>query len=135
MGGALTQIQAFPAEFLRVTFVQEAPLRPPELLASMTVVLPVITILISIPLVLRIVPPNLFYGFRTRKTLSNTELWYEANYRGGVNLIIASVIALIARFVIMQMFPPEAAGLVSMGVLAIVTLGSAFVSMRQVKGL
>ena len=110
-------------------------MRPPELLASITVVLPVVTILISIPLVLRIVPPNLFYGFRTRKTLSNTVLWYEANYRGGVNLIVASVIALIARFVIMQMFPAEAAGLLSMGVLAVVTLASAFISMRQVKGL
>ena len=110
-------------------------MRPPELLQSITVVLPVVTILISIPLVLRIVPPNLFYGFRTRKTLSNTELWYEANYRGGVNLIVASVVALIARFVFFQMLPPEPAGLFSMGVLAIATLGSAFVSMRQVKGL
>jgi len=110
-------------------------LRLPELLQSITVVLPVVTILISIPLVLRIVPPNLFYGFRTRKTLSNTELWYEANYRGGVNLIVASVVALIARFVFFQMLPPEPEGLFSMGVLAIATLGSAFVSMRQVKGL
>jgi hypothetical protein len=101
----------------------------------MTVLIPVVTILISIPLVLRIVPPNLFYGFRTRKTLSNTELWYEANYRGGVNLIIASVIALIARFVIMQMLPPEPAGLLSMGVLAVVTLVSLVISMRQVKGI
>ena len=110
-------------------------MRPPELLASMTVVLPVVTILISIPLVLRIVPPNWFYGFRTRKTLSNTELWYDANYRGGVNLIVASIIALIARFVFFQMLPAELAGLCSMGVLAIATLASAFVSMRQVSGL
>jgi uncharacterized membrane protein len=110
-------------------------LRPPELLASLTVVIPVATILIAIPLVLRIVPPNLFYGFRTRKTLADTELWNEANYRGGKNHIIASVIALVARFAIMQMLPPEPAGLLSMGVLAIVTLASLVVSMRQVKGL
>jgi fluoride ion exporter CrcB/FEX len=52
-----------------------------------------------------------------------------------VNLIVGSVIALIARFVFFQMLPPEPAGLFSMGVLAIATLGSAFISMRQVKGL
>jgi uncharacterized membrane protein len=104
------------------------------MLASMTIVIPVVTILISIPLVIRIVPPNMFYGFRTRKTLSNETLWYEANYRGGVNLIIASVIALVARFVFMQVFPPEPAALASLAVLAVATLASAIISMQQVKG-
>jgi uncharacterized membrane protein len=109
--------------------------RPPELIALLTWLLPLITIAIAIPLALRKVPPNLWYGFRTRRTLSDTSLWYEANYRGGVNLIIASVIALIARMIFMQVFEPELAGLLSMGVLAVVTLASAFMSLRQVKGL
>jgi hypothetical protein len=108
--------------------------RPPELLALVTLLLPLVTIAISIPLVMRKVPPNLWYGFRTRKTLSDTSLWYEANYRGGLNLIIASVIALIARVIFTQMFEPETAGLATMAVLAAVTLGSLIVSMRQVKG-
>jgi hypothetical protein len=108
--------------------------RPPELMALMTLLLPLVTIAISIPLVLRKVPPNLFYGFRTKRTLSDTSLWYEANYRGGMNLIIASVLALGARVVLMQMLEPEIAGLASMGVLAVVTLGSAIISVRQVKG-
>ncbi len=110
-------------------------MRPPELLASLTVLLPVVTILISIPLVLRIVPPNWFYGFRTRKTLSDTTIWYEANYLGGKNLIIASVIALIARVLFSAMFAPEIAAPLSMVVLAIATLASAIISMRQVNGL
>ena len=76
-------------------------------MALLTWLLPVITIAISIPLVLRKVPPNVWYGFRTRKTLSDTALWYEANYRGGVNLIIASVIALIARAIFTQILEPE----------------------------
>jgi uncharacterized membrane protein len=114
--------------------VKETPVRPPETMALMTWILPVVTIVISIPLVLRKVPPNVWYGFRTRKTLSDTSLWYEANYRGGVNLIIASVIALVARMIFIQMFEPELAGLASMGVLAVATLASAIISVRQVKG-
>jgi len=30
---------------------------------------------VAIPLILKIVPPNRFYGFRTARTLSNRELW------------------------------------------------------------
>src|SRR5512147_1357328 len=69
-----------------------------------TVLLPIVNILISLPLVLKLVPPNRWYGFRTRKTLSNPEIWYEANYKGGVGLILASIIALVARALIMQNF-------------------------------
>lgn len=110
-------------------------MRPPEQMALLTWVFPVVTIAISVPLVLRKVPPNVWYGFRTRKTLSDSSLWYEANYRGGVNLIIASVIALIARMIFMQTFEPEIAGLASMAVLAVVTLTAAIISLKQVKGL
>ena len=109
-------------------------MRPPETMALLTWVLPVITIAISIPLVLRKVPPNVWYGFRTRKTLSDTSIWYEANFRGGVNLLIASVVALLARAIFIQILEPEVAGLASMGVLAVVTLASAIISVRQVKG-
>lgn len=37
----------------------------------------------SIPLMLSIVPPNRIYGFRTRQTLSNRELWFRANRFAG----------------------------------------------------
>ena len=35
--------------------------------------------LMAIPLILRKIPRNGAYGFRTPKTLSNDELWYKAN--------------------------------------------------------
>lgn len=44
----------------------------------------------SIPLILRMVPPNPFYGVRTRKTLSDRELWFRANYFAGWTFLIAS---------------------------------------------
>jgi uncharacterized membrane protein len=44
----------------------------------------------SIPLMLNVVPPNGVYGFRTRKTLTNRELWFRANRFAGCALLIAA---------------------------------------------
>lgn len=54
-----------------------------------------LTAVIAVPLVLRKVKPNPFYGFRTRKTLTNEAVWYEANvYAGkwlaGAGIVVAS---------------------------------------------
>jgi hypothetical protein len=38
-----------------------------------------IFVMIAIPLILRKVPRNIIYGFRTRATLSGDFIWYEAN--------------------------------------------------------
>ena len=34
---------------------------------------------LSIPLIRRRVKPNRLYGFRTPKTMSSEQIWYEAN--------------------------------------------------------
>jgi uncharacterized membrane protein len=44
----------------------------------------------SIPLILSVVPPNRAYGFRTRQTLANRELWFRANRFAGSAFFIAS---------------------------------------------
>jgi uncharacterized membrane protein len=44
----------------------------------------------SIPLILSVVPPNRVYGFRTRQTLANRELWFRANRFAGCVFLIAS---------------------------------------------
>lgn len=46
--------------------------------------------LISIPLIMRKVEPNLFYGFRIRKTLENRELWFDVNEFFAWHLLIIS---------------------------------------------
>jgi uncharacterized membrane protein len=56
---------------------------------------PAITILVAIPMILGIVPPNYFYGFRTPKTLSSPEVWYPANRMCGILLAVAGVVSLI----------------------------------------
>ena len=46
--------------------------------------------LVSIPLILRVVPPNRIYGFRTPLTLSNRELWFRANRVAGWAFLVAA---------------------------------------------
>ncbi|HEU5402457.1 MAG TPA: SdpI family protein [Terriglobales bacterium] len=89
----------------------------PPFVEFLSVLLPIINILVSLPLVLKLVPLNRWYGFRTRKTLSDESIWYEANYKGGMGLIVASVIALAARVVIMQSFERGTGAVLSMFVL------------------
>jgi len=50
-------------------------------------------ILISIPLILRAVPPNGIYGFRTAMTQSSSTIWYQANAFMGWALAISSMIS------------------------------------------
>lgn len=48
-------------------------------------------IALAIPLWLRRVPPNVFYGVRFRSTLTNDDVWYEINSRCGRNLLLIGI--------------------------------------------
>jgi uncharacterized membrane protein len=56
---------------------------------------------LSIPLILRKVPPNPVYGYRTRATLNDEALWYEVNAYFGVRFLVAS---LVSAFVAVGLF-------------------------------
>jgi uncharacterized membrane protein len=59
-----------------------------------------VVFLLCLPLVLKLVPPNRFYGFRTRRTISTPDIWYRANIFSGYALMIAvAVTALIVSCV------------------------------------
>jgi hypothetical protein len=51
---------------------------------------------LSIPLITGIVPPNDWYGFRMRKTITNPEIWYPVNKRSGIWLLATSVCIILA---------------------------------------
>ena len=55
---------------------------------------------LAIPLVLRKVPRNRVYGFRTRATLSDEALWFEANARFGRRLVAATLFSSVAMLVL-----------------------------------
>ncbi len=50
-----------------------------------------LSIAISVPLVLRKVPMNIWYGFRIKKAFMSDELWYDINAYGGKQMILGSL--------------------------------------------
>lgn len=69
-----------------------------------------LSILISIPLALRKIGPNVVYGYRTRATLSDPALWYEANALFGRRLIAACTVSALAALFLARpsLLAPEA---------------------------
>src|SRR6267142_1862325 len=60
----------------------------------------VVLMIISIPLILRVVPPNGVYGFRTASTQSNSAVWYPANAFMGWALVVAAAISAIVLMIL-----------------------------------
>lgn len=56
----------------------------------------VLTVALSIPLVMRKIKMNRFYGVRIPKSFSSDTNWYEINAYGGRQLIIWSILPLAA---------------------------------------
>jgi uncharacterized membrane protein len=50
-------------------------------------------VIIVIPLILRKVPRNVVYGFRTRATLKDDFVWYEANAYFGRHFLVSSFVS------------------------------------------
>ena len=94
--------------------------------------LPLVLIAVSIPLVIGVVPPNWIYGFRTAKTMSNPQIWYEANRHAGANLIAAGVWTMVLCGAIAGHFGAKADALLPL-VLLVMVLGSAAVSLLQLR--
>ncbi|HEY3179587.1 MAG TPA: SdpI family protein [Casimicrobiaceae bacterium] len=65
----------------------------------------VVIAIISIPLILRRVPPNSLYGFRTPRTLANRDLWFRVNHFAGWSLLIASMAS--AALILLTPPPPN----------------------------
>jgi hypothetical protein len=46
---------------------------------------------LSIPLILRKIPPNGLYGFRLPATMENTDLWYKVNAYSGLRFLVTGL--------------------------------------------
>lgn len=64
---------------------------------------------------LKLVPPNGAYGFRTRQTLADPDLWFRANRFAGCALFIAAA----ASAAILVTFPEYASGLAGLAVFVV----------------
>ena len=62
-------------------------------------------LLLSIPLILRRVPPNALYGVRTRASFHSESDWYRINQLGGRYLAVSSLIIIVTGVVGFFMLP------------------------------
>lgn len=56
-------------------------------------------ILISLPTIFGLVPPNRWFGLRVSKTLSDEGIWYAANRVSGISLLIAGLAIVAGAFI------------------------------------
>ena len=104
--------------------------------ALLTVILcDVIFVILAVPLMLRKVGPNVVYGYRTRATMNDKTLWYEANAHFGRGLLIGSVISGVAALVIWMMRPPDALIPLLVVVLVVPALIAAIATARHIRRL
>ena len=55
---------------------------------------------LAIPLWMRLVPPNVLYGVRTRATMADETRWYDVNAACGRDLAVASALVTLGTWVI-----------------------------------
>jgi hypothetical protein len=60
----------------------------------------IVLILSSIPLMLRWVPPNRFFGFRIPVTLRDTSIWYDANALCARHMLVLGLLLVSLEFVL-----------------------------------
>lgn len=51
---------------------------------------------LAVPLMLRKVPRNRFYGFRSKATLRDERMWYDVNAYFGRGLFAASIVTVVS---------------------------------------
>ena len=66
--------------------------------------LPILLFILSLPLLLKIIPPNRFYGYRSGKSKGNEKNWYKTNRLWGMLGVIASIIAFVWRKIINKVY-------------------------------
>jgi SdpI/YfhL protein family len=70
------------------------------MLRTLFIGLPALIFVLGVPLALRVVPPNRFYGFRTSTTFSSLDAWYQINYATGLSMMAAGVVGGLCALVL-----------------------------------
>jgi uncharacterized membrane protein len=60
----------------------------------------ILLVLLSIPLVMRWVPPNHFYGFRVPSVFRDRSVWYDVNAAAGWHFIALGAVMVTLEFVL-----------------------------------
>jgi uncharacterized membrane protein len=89
----------------------------------------VLFIALSVPLMLKKVPPNNWYGFRTPKTLSDEKIWYEANRISAQGMALVGVVLILLSLTLLLLAKEmsDLTKLIIIGVIMIVSLAVALI--------
>ena len=63
----------------------------------------VLFMVLGLPLKQGAIPPNRWYGFRTRKTLADEEIWYKVNRIAGIDMIRGGAALTAAALVLLAL--------------------------------
>jgi hypothetical protein len=94
------------------------------MLRGLFIGLPALMVGLGIPLALKLVPPNRFYGFRTSTTFSSLDAWYQINFATGLAMIAAGIVGGLFALVLSYGLPamkPEVRYLTGVLLTALVT--------------
>jgi len=95
------------------------------MLRVLSVSLPILVLLSGVPLTLRLVPPNRFYGYRTATTFSSLDAWYQINFATGLAMIAAGIVGGIAVLLLDQgiiVLKPESRDMIGIMITALAML-------------
>jgi uncharacterized membrane protein len=67
----------------------------------------ILFVVLALPLILGLIPPNRVYGVRTPKTVSSNERWYRANRFGGWLVLLVSALYLVIAAIVPNPPPPR----------------------------
>jgi uncharacterized membrane protein len=102
----------------------------PWFIVPLCVAAGVVMIALGLPLYLRRVPPNPFYGIRLRSTRGDDRVWYEINARAGRDMMVLGAVYLgLFGLAMRQSWIPAFRVLVPVTVLAIGVIADTIVLM------
>ncbi len=70
------------------------------LISAFFIVDGLLLIALGVPLLQGQMPPNSWYGFRTRKTLSDEKIWYAVNRVAGKDMILAGAVIIVSALLL-----------------------------------
>src|SRR5215469_5031643 len=95
------------------------------MLRVLFIAMPGLLLVTGVPLALRLVPPNRFYGYRTPTSFASLDAWYQLNWATGWAMIAAGIaggIAALALALGLFDLKPEARYLIGILVTALASL-------------